>query len=217
MHQIYIGCFGPCSEAVQKALNQKIEKNEIPGQAQVLEVDGWLGEKTQQAIIDFQAKNGLNRDGICGVKTLTKLGLVKFGKPEVVFVHFSKTEKIYEGGNSAQIANFHLRAHHGKVVYDQVIEAGKINSLRDYKKADNYNLSGSDEHEKVAVNVVIVQSLDAKPGEMTKEQEKLLNQLLDRIERDFKSIQMVGYERKKPVTKKTTTKKPLTIKSKLTT
>jgi len=39
------------------------------------EADGIYGSRTEAAVRDFQAANGLNADGICGPLTLTELGL----------------------------------------------------------------------------------------------------------------------------------------------
>ena len=38
-------------------------------------VDGVFGSETENAVKNFQSKNGLTSDGICGVKTLSALGL----------------------------------------------------------------------------------------------------------------------------------------------
>lgn len=47
-------------------------------------IDGFFGKKTEEAVRAFQKDNGLDRDGICGPKTLAMLNVAKYSKGEVI-------------------------------------------------------------------------------------------------------------------------------------
>ena len=47
-------------------------------------IDGFFGKKTEEAVRAFQKDNNLDRDGICGPKTLTMLNAAKYSKGEVI-------------------------------------------------------------------------------------------------------------------------------------
>lgn len=49
-----------------------------------IEVDGWFGEATEKAVIDFQRQQGLMVDGIAGPATLARLDPTGSAKPVVV-------------------------------------------------------------------------------------------------------------------------------------
>lgn len=68
------GSFGNTVKDLQTALN---------GKGYSLKVDGFFGQKTKAAVIDFQQKNGLKADGIVGPNTLAKLTSVTAAAPIV--------------------------------------------------------------------------------------------------------------------------------------
>lgn len=47
-------------------------------------IDGFFGKKTEEAVRAFQKDNNLDRDGICGPKTLAMLNVAKYSKGEVI-------------------------------------------------------------------------------------------------------------------------------------
>ena len=64
-----------------RVLQQKLRDSGVTDdKGKLIEVDGIFGEKTKQAVINFQKTNGLDTDGVVGAKTKVKLGLTNLGK-----------------------------------------------------------------------------------------------------------------------------------------
>jgi N-acetylmuramoyl-L-alanine amidase len=89
MSVYYKGSFGETVGDIQRMLG--------------IEVTGQFGERTDDAVRQFQANNGLVVDGIVGPETLKKMGL-KFSyrrKVDTISVHCSATKE----GNFISVAN----------------------------------------------------------------------------------------------------------------
>lgn len=65
LHALSKGCAGPEVETIQILLNGKSTAG--------IEVDGGFGNQTKNAVIAFQAANGLTQDGFVGTQTWRKL------------------------------------------------------------------------------------------------------------------------------------------------
>lgn len=93
MNTVKNGSKGSDVTALQNVLNKK---------GYSLTADGIFGAKTEEAVKDFQKKNGLTVDGICGPKTWAALGVVSSSSlnsncidPSVIYkplsVHITKS------------------------------------------------------------------------------------------------------------------------------
>jgi len=97
------GACGPRVKKLQEALG--------------VQVDGYFGPKTEEAVKQFQAKHGLKVDGIVGPITRAKLGEpqeVPVGTP--VTVHLPGVERLLSMGFADVGAmNRLLTQHHGNI------------------------------------------------------------------------------------------------------
>lgn len=109
------------------------EVKALQGKLNLIE-DGIFGPITEEAVKDFQNKNGLTVDGIVGTGTWSKLGITKNRYINEIIVHCSATT---EGKDFtvSDIKKWHLARGFSDVGYHYIIyRDGSINKGRDESK-----------------------------------------------------------------------------------
>lgn len=114
MRILRIGSFGSDVKLLQQALG--------------IYSDGWFGQDTYKAVIDFQKKKGLSPDGVVGFKTYEALDIIVIKAPEWLILHCSATPQHIAGLNAMAIANYHIHTlRWGRCGYARIVEYdGKI-------------------------------------------------------------------------------------------
>ena len=194
MRVLVIGAFGEDVKTLQTRLNTLGAK---------LNVDGWFGQKTRLAVIQFQQRNNLSADGIVGVNTLRALNLLPAPTPpQFLIIHCSATPERSSGWNAERIVHFHTHIlGWGRPGYSRIVEEdGKIVETWQVNSADGIQpfevTYGTGTHDNNAINICYIGGVDAsmRPKDTrTNEQIESLKKIILDIVKMHPNIQVLGH------------------------
>jgi N-acetylmuramoyl-L-alanine amidase len=195
MRILKTGSFGQDVRDVQTALNKN---------GYSLEVDGWFGDSTRNAVIDFQTKQGLATDGIVGYNTLSKLGLVRKAEVEWLVIHVSATPERVAGWNAKAIVNYHVntlgwgRPGYARIIEEngQVVETWQVDDSDGIQPFEMTYGVGTPAVDLNALNVCMIGGLDKNgvpKDTRTKEQTASLTKLVKEMIAKHPNIKIAGH------------------------
>lgn len=195
MRILTIGANGSDVKELQTALNKQGYK---------LATDGFFGEATKRAVLDFQKKQGLDVDGIVGYNTISKLGLVKKAEVEYLVIHVSATPERVAGWNAKAIVNYHVntlgwgRPGYARIIEEsgEVVETWQVDDSDGIQPFEMTYGVGTPAVDLNALNVCMIGGLDKNgvpKDTRTKEQTASLTKLVKDMISKHPNIKIAGH------------------------
>lgn len=161
--------------------------------------DGIFGTITEEAVIDFQKKNGLTADGVVGDNTWKVLKGLKVSKRTIneIIIHCTATK---EGKNYtvAEIKNMHLARGFSDVGYHYIID---INGKLDFGRPVDIVGAHCSGHNAHSIGICYIGGLDAnnKPKDTrTAKQKDALNELIRSLKGLYPTAKILGHRDTSP-------------------
>lgn len=95
------------------------------------DVDGLFGQHTKRCVMQFQAKNGLSKDGIVGAQTIAKM----FSSPKIIL-------KTHSRGRDVQVLQLLLSMHGEQLQHDGIFGRGTMDALKRVQHAVRVDADG---------------------------------------------------------------------------